>query len=108
MTTEQKKQAGKPEAKFTNTVTITARKGPGYYVFVAKKALENHNEIELHALGLAMSVCISAADQLMKFGYAKLKKTIVETIEGERSGLKPKIRIVLERAADFKKLMDKA
>ncbi len=46
-----------------------------------------------------------------RFGYATLKKTIVEPVEvqGESQPVKrPKMRIVLARSPDFKTLMDKA
>ena len=62
------KNPGKTEqTKFTNKVTITAARNSSYYVFVCKKALLNHDTIELHALGLAMSACVSAADALIKY-----------------------------------------
>ena len=69
---EAKKPAQKKGTPDKN-VTITARRAATFYVFVAKQALNNFETIELHALGLAMSTCVSAADLLMKYkDYARL------------------------------------
>ena len=62
MEKKQEKKKGVPDSK----VTITARRAAPFYVFVAKQALTNFETIELHALGLAMSSCVSAADLLIK------------------------------------------
>ena len=46
-----------------------------------------------------------------RFGYATLKKTVVESIEvqGDYQTVKrPKMRVIMTRAANFKQLMDKA
>ena len=59
METKQKEKPG-------DRVTITARRNAGFYVYVGKQALGNFETIELHALGFAMSVCVSAADSLVK------------------------------------------
>ena len=56
----------KKDKQLGNKVTITGRRNAGFYVFVAKQALNNFDTIELHALGLAMSVCVSTADSLIK------------------------------------------
>ena len=70
---EGKKAAKGEQSKFTNKVTITAARNASFYVFVGKQALTNHETIELHALGMAMSVCVSAADSLIKYvGIAHL------------------------------------
>ena len=62
---EGKKPAQKKGTPDRN-VTITAQRAAQFYVFVAKQALNNFDTIELHALGLAMSTCVSAADSLIK------------------------------------------
>ncbi len=59
----EKKKEGKTQ---DNKVTITAQRAAPFYVFVAKRALSNFDTIELHALGMAMSTCVSAADLLMR------------------------------------------
>ena len=116
---EEKKKQVKTQ---DNKVTITSQRAAPFYVFVGKRALSNFETIELHALGMAMSTCVSAADLLTRywsvkqdindrFGYATLKKTIVEQVEvqGQVGMVKrPKMRIVLTRAANFKDLIAKA
>ena len=63
----EKKEAPKKTGGFDDKVTITSQRAAPFYVFIAKNALNNHDTIELHALGLAMSVCVSAADMLIKY-----------------------------------------
>ena len=65
---------GKKETRKTGSdsnVTITSRRAAPFYVFVAKQALTHFETIELHALGLAMSTCVSAADLLAKYERTK-------------------------------------
>ena len=61
-----KKQPEKKKGVQDSKVTITSRRAAPFYVFVAKQALTHFETIELHALGLAMSSCVSAADLLIK------------------------------------------
>ena len=69
-------------------------------------------------MGMTMSTCVSAADLLIqqvgskhRYGYATLKKTSIEQVEvkGQYEMVKrPKMRIVLDRSPDFKKLIEKS
>eukprot|EP00829_Urostomides_striatus_P017745 TRINITY_DN621_c0_g1_i1.p1 TRINITY_DN621_c0_g1~~TRINITY_DN621_c0_g1_i1.p1 ORF type:complete len:142 (-),score=62.11 TRINITY_DN621_c0_g1_i1:47-472(-) len=103
----EKKEATKPGDK----VTISAKRKANFYVNIAKQALSNFEKIELHALGSAIGVCITAAESLAKFGYATMTKINCEAIEleGRRPGMKmPKMIIILTRTAGFKTVNDKA
>jgi DNA-binding protein len=42
------------------------KKTPNFYVFLGKKYLESHEEIELHALGNAVSTSVIAAENLVR------------------------------------------
>eukprot|EP00831_Metopus_contortus_P040204 TRINITY_DN314_c0_g1_i4.p2 TRINITY_DN314_c0_g1~~TRINITY_DN314_c0_g1_i4.p2 ORF type:complete len:153 (-),score=26.29 TRINITY_DN314_c0_g1_i4:26-484(-) len=104
-------KAQRKEGTHDNHLTITGRRNPGFYVFVGKKTLANYPTIELHALGTAMSVAVSAADMLISFGYATLKKTTVENIElvrGEGAVKRTKLVITLAKSANFNSLIAKA
>lgn len=63
----EKKIQPRKKGPSDSNVTITAQKAASFYVFVAKQALSNFDTIELHALGLAMTVCVSTADLLVKY-----------------------------------------
>ena len=101
-----------------NKVTITSQHTAPFYVLVAKHSLADFETIELHAMGMTMSTCVSAADLLIqqvsskhRYGYATLKKTSIEQVEvkGQFEMVKrPKMRIVLARGPDFKKLIEKS
>ena len=62
-----KKPETKKRTELDDKVTITSQRPASFYVFIGKNALAHHPTIELHALGLAMSVCVSAADMLIKY-----------------------------------------
>lgn len=45
---------------------MSTKKNPNFYVFLGKKYLEEHDEIELHALGNAVSISVIAAENLVR------------------------------------------
>jgi hypothetical protein len=45
---------------------VSTKKNPNFYVFLGKKYLEEHDEIELHALGNAVSISVIAAENLVR------------------------------------------
>ena len=49
-----------------NQINVTTRKNSNFYVFLGKKIFQNHNTIELHALGNAVSVSVIAAENLVR------------------------------------------
>jgi hypothetical protein len=49
-----------------NQINVSVQKTPNFYVFLGKKYLESHDEIELHALGNAVSTSVIAAENLVR------------------------------------------
>jgi len=50
----------------TNLINVSVKKTPNFYVFLGKKYLESNEEIELHALGNAVSISVIAAENLVR------------------------------------------
>jgi len=74
---------------------------------LGKKYLESNEEIELHALGNAVSTSVIAAENLVRNKYASFKSIRTETINVEAStnnrsdSKKAKLFITLQRHPDF-------
>lgn len=73
---------------------------------MGKKYLESHEEIELHALGNAVSTSVIAAENLVRNQYASFKEIRTETITVQTSNnrgdsKKAKLFITLKRSAEF-------
>ena len=53
-------------AENPNQINVSVKKTPNFYVFLGKKYLEKEEEIELHALGNAVSTSVIAAENLVR------------------------------------------
>ena len=60
---EEKK---KVEKLNSNQINVSASRQANFYVFLAKKYLEEYETIELHALGNAATVSVEAAENLVR------------------------------------------
>ncbi|KAG2428210.1 hypothetical protein HXX76_011890 [Chlamydomonas incerta] len=108
-----------------NRVQVSSNKKPlQFYLNLSKRLLQEHGEVELSALGLAVSNMVTVAEILKKDGWAVEKsiRTGLELLEpsaaaaedgGEggaapatagRSVSKPKMEVVLTKSADFDRL----
>ena len=89
---------------------MSVKRNYNFYVFLGKKYLEENEEIELHALGNAISHSVMASENLVRNGYASIKqiKTETITVPGDRGdSKKAKLFIILTRSPDFKENMAK-
>eukprot|EP01016_Furgasonia_blochmanni_P053379 TRINITY_DN861_c0_g1_i1.p1 TRINITY_DN861_c0_g1~~TRINITY_DN861_c0_g1_i1.p1 ORF type:complete len:173 (-),score=66.71 TRINITY_DN861_c0_g1_i1:280-798(-) len=59
----------KPEK---NTIQISSRRDVKFYIFLSKIFLQTFNDVELHALGEAMSLSVRVAEQLQRHGYVTI------------------------------------
>ena len=50
----------------SNQINVSTKKNPNFYVFLGKKYLEEHENIEFHALGNAVSTSVIAAENLVR------------------------------------------
>jgi hypothetical protein len=101
---------GKPqEVATSNIIRINNQRQAATFLGVSKKILTTFETVELHSLGNAITLAARVADNLQRFGYASIIKTTISTEEVKRDegvARKPKMIIVLKKAADFKKKVE--
>ncbi|KAL4589115.1 hypothetical protein LXL04_002017 [Taraxacum kok-saghyz] len=94
-----------------NRIQVSNTKKPlFFYVNLAKRYMQQHNEVELSALGMAIATVVTVAEILKNNGFAVEKKIMTSTVDmkGESRGRpvqKAKIEIVLGKTANFDELM---
>ncbi|RCV16005.1 hypothetical protein SETIT_3G102400v2 [Setaria italica] len=94
-----------------NRIQVSSSKKPlFFYVNLAKKYMQQHGDVELSALGLAISTVVTIAEILKNNGLAVEKKIRTSTVEisDEMRGhsiQKAKIEIVLGKTENFDELM---
>ncbi|KAF8392264.1 hypothetical protein HHK36_022606 [Tetracentron sinense] len=104
-------ELGSTESHKKNRIQVSSTKKPMFfYVNLAKKYLLQYSEIELSALGLAISTVVTISEILKNNGLAIEKKISTSTVgmKDEMKGRlvpKAKIEIVLEKTESFNKLM---
>ncbi|XP_073017686.1 uncharacterized protein At2g34160-like [Primulina eburnea] len=95
-----------------NRIQVSNTKKPlFFYVNLTKRYLQQHDEVELSALGMAISTVVSIAEILKNNGFVTEKKIMTSTVEIKDDGSrgrpiqKAKIEIVLGKTANFDELM---
>ncbi|KAK8923572.1 hypothetical protein KSP39_PZI019627 [Platanthera zijinensis] len=94
-----------------NRIQVSTNKKPLYfYVNLAKRYMQQHNEIELSALGMAIGTVVTVAEILKNNGLATEKKILTSTIgtKDEIKGRlirKAKIEILLGKTENFHDIM---
>ncbi|XP_073273903.1 uncharacterized protein At2g34160-like [Primulina huaijiensis] len=95
-----------------NRIQVSNTKKPlFFYVNLTKRYLQQHDEVELSALGMAISTVVSIAEILKNNGFVIEKKIMTSTVEIKDDGSrgrpiqKAKIEIVLGKTANFDELM---
>ncbi|GAB2277600.1 hypothetical protein Dimus_012308 [Dionaea muscipula] len=94
-----------------NRIQVSNTKKPlFFYVNLAKRYIQQHNEVELSALGMAITTVVTIAEILKNNGFALEKKVATSTVgmKDETRGKmvhKPKIEIVLGKTEKFDSLM---
>lgn len=78
----------------SNQIQVSMKKDIKFFTFLAKIYLKEFQEIELHALGEAISQAVKLAETLERYAYGKIIK-INQSIHEETR--KVKIIIVLTR-----------
>ena len=107
----------------SNQINVSNRKNKSFYVFLAKKILEKHDDLVMNALGNASTISVMAAESLVRNGYAEYAKLETQTIDveqnrgGRRGGKEgdaeapkttqrvSKLLITLKKSKDFDKNM---
>ncbi|CAI8611749.1 unnamed protein product [Vicia faba] len=94
-----------------NRIQVSNTKKPlFFYVNLAKRYMQQHNEVELSALGMAIATVVTVAEILKNNGLAVEKKILTSTVDIKddsrgRPVQKAKIEIVLGKTEKFDELM---
>ncbi|WCJ29669.1 Alba DNA/RNA-binding protein [Euphorbia peplus] len=94
-----------------NRIQVSNTKKPlFFYVNLAKRYMQQHNEVELSALGMAIATVVTVAEILKNNGLAVEKKIMTSTVDMRdesrgRPVQKAKIEIVLGKTENFDELM---
>lgn len=94
-----------------NRIQVSNTKKPlFFYVNLAKRYMQQHNEVELSALGMAIATVVTIAEILKNNGLAVEKKIMTSTVDikDESRGRpiqKAKIEIMLGKSEKFDELM---
>ncbi|KAL5575603.1 hypothetical protein UlMin_017302 [Ulmus minor] len=94
-----------------NRIQVSNTKKPlFFYVNLAKRYMQQFNEVELSALGMAIATVVTIAEILKNNGLAVEKKIMTSTVDIKddsrgRPVQKAKIEIVLGKTANFDELM---
>ncbi|CAN6345435.1 unnamed protein product [Urochloa humidicola] len=103
--------AQQQKAGASNRIQVSSSKKPlFFYVNLAKKYMQEHGDVELSGLGLAVSAVVTIAEILKNNGLAVEKKIRTSTVEiGDEMRSRPiqkaKIEIVLGKTENFDELM---
>ncbi|XP_066356826.1 uncharacterized protein At2g34160-like [Miscanthus floridulus] len=106
---EAEAEAGASAKK--NRIQVSTNKKPLYfYVNLAKRYMQNYDEVELSALGMAIGTVVTVAEILKNNGLATEKKILTSTIgtKDESKGRlvrKAKIEILLCKSENFNSIM---
>ncbi|XP_024968704.1 uncharacterized protein At2g34160-like [Cynara cardunculus var. scolymus] len=94
-----------------NRIQVSNTKKPlFFYVNLAKRYMQQHNEVELSALGMAIATVVTIAEILKNNGFAVEKKIMTSTVDMKdesrgRPIQKAKIEILLGKTDKFDELM---
>ncbi|KAI3701486.1 hypothetical protein L6452_26597 [Arctium lappa] len=94
-----------------NRIQVSNTKKPlFFYVNLAKRYMQQHNEVELSALGMAIATVVTIAEILKNSGFAVEKKIMTSTVDMKdesrgRPIQKAKIEILLGKTDKFDELM---
>ncbi|KAE8651529.1 uncharacterized protein At2g34160 [Cucumis sativus] len=94
-----------------NRIQVSNTKKPlFFYVNLAKRYMQQHDEVELSALGMAIATVVTVAEILKNNGLALEKKIATSTVDIKddsrgRPVQKAKIEILLGKTENFDELM---
>ncbi|CAL9081022.1 Alba [Musa troglodytarum] len=99
------------DAHKSNRIQVSNTKKPlFFYVNLAKRYMQQHDEVELSALGMAIATVVTIAEILKNNGLAIEKKITTSTVDVKdesrgRPIQKAKIEILLGKTEKFDELM---
>ena len=95
----------------TNVLQISSKREVRFFIFLAKIYLKKYEEIELHALGDAISLSVRVAENLARFGYVTITNIRQFTFMGDEGKEKTeetprrklKLVVKVKKTQDFDK-----
>ncbi|XVE98307.1 hypothetical protein REPUB_Repub03eG0094400 [Reevesia pubescens] len=100
-----------PDSYKKNRIQVSNTKKPlFFYVNLAKRYMQQHNEVELSALGMAIATVVTISEILKNNGLAVEKQITTSTVDMKedsrgRPVQKAKIEILLGKTENFDELM---
>ncbi|CAL1388141.1 unnamed protein product [Linum trigynum] len=94
-----------------NRIQVSNTKKPlFFYVNLAKRYMQQFNQVELSALGMAIATVVTVAEILKNNGFAVEKRITTSTIDMREDAAarpipKPKIEIMLGKSEKFDELI---
>ncbi|CAN7025334.1 hypothetical protein IGI04_024535 [Brassica rapa subsp. trilocularis] len=89
-----------------NRIQVSNTKKPlFFYVNLAKRYIQQHNEVELSALGMAITTVVTISEILKNNGLATEKKVLTSTVGMKDENKGRIIEIVLGKSDKFDSLM---
>ncbi|KAG0591926.1 hypothetical protein KC19_1G212500 [Ceratodon purpureus] len=94
-----------------NRIQVSNTKKPlFFYVNLAKRYMQQHEEVELSALGMAIATVVTVAEILKNNGLAIEKRILTSTVDMKdetrgRPIQKAKVEIILGKSEHFDELM---
>lgn len=89
-------------------ILVSSTRKPISYINLAKRFLQEHGEVQLSALGIAVSSMVTVAEILKNRNLAVEKKvsTALEQLTDEfRTRQKPKMEVILVKSPEFDELI---
>lgn len=102
---------GEPQNPKKNRIQVSNTKKPlFFYVNLAKRFMQQYDEVELSALGMAIATVVTIVEILKNNGFAIVTKIYTSTIDiadetRGRTVQKAKIEIVVKKSEQFDELM---
>ncbi|KAI5057206.1 hypothetical protein GOP47_0027221 [Adiantum capillus-veneris] len=108
---QQQQQQESADNARKNKIQVSNTKKPlFFYVNLSKRFMQQYEEVELSALGMAISTVVTVVEILKNNGLAVVKKIYTSTIDiGDemrgRTVQKPKMEITLKKSDKFDEIM---
>ncbi|KAG5381805.1 hypothetical protein IGI04_033275 [Brassica rapa subsp. trilocularis] len=97
------------ETQKKNRIQVSNTKKPlFFYVNLAKRYIQQHNEVELSALGMAITTVVTISEILKNNGLATEKRVLTSTVGMKDENKGKIIEIVLAKSDKFDSLMTPA
>ena len=96
-------------------ISVSTKRNANFYVFIGKESLKNHEVVQFHALGNAVSTAVIATENLVRNEYAEFVSiqtqttTLSDDQKADSKGQKKKAKLIvhLKKGPNFWENIDK-